>query len=213
MHALMRTFTGRSRDLRNDLGFAATAGSLLILVVTWFLTGFLGLPILALDALLRGLLTECPSLEKSAMMTALTIVGFLISLLLITVGVIALALIARGARSALVVGIVFNTVVASLLLTASMTGPWGSPNEGGIGLAALFSLCAVVPLTGAVLMLDPSLFQSSRQFAATLVSAALLLSPGAVGVTVLGLQVVGAVAFPMKSSTYDVAHCYTRPRT
>jgi ABC-type transport system involved in cytochrome c biogenesis permease subunit len=209
MRAPAVAVTSSLPNLRTKLGLAATAGSLLILVYT----GFLGLPILAVYALIPGVGSECPSLLKSAKMLALDGLGLMISLLLITVGVAALALIARRARSAPAVGVVFNTIVASLLLTASITVPWGSPIGGGLGLVALLLLSAVVPLAGAVLMLDPSLFQSSRQFAATLVSAALLFSPGAVGVTVFGLQMVGVVAFPLQSSTHDLSHCYIVPRT
>jgi hypothetical protein len=195
-------------NLRTNLGTAATAGSLLILVFP----GYLALPSLALDPLVQALGSECPShLGSLVRLAVLVLGGFLISFLLIAIGVIALVLIGRRARSGFRVGVVFNTIVASLLLTTSMTVSWGAPTEGGQWLVGLFSLCGLVPVAGAVLMLDPSLFQSSRQFAATLVSAALLLSPGAVGVTVFGLQQVGIVPFPLVSSTYDVSHCFIGP--
>ena len=201
--------TSSPPNLRTKLGTAATAGSVLILVFP----GLLELPIVIVDPLVQAVGSQCPSLLGGAIRLGVDVVlGFLISLLLITVGVAALAMIGRRARTAFTVGVVFNTIVASLLLTTSMTVPWGS-YEGGQWLVEMLSLCGLVPLAGAILMLDPSLFQSSRQFAATLLSAALLLSPGAAGVTVFGLQVAGVVPFPLMSSMRDVSHCFMTPRT
>jgi hypothetical protein len=128
--------------------------------------------------------------------------AFVISLMLIAVGISAIVLAALQARGGITTAVIVNVIVATLLLAVPLglieSGPLDS---GSRELAALLAGSAVFPLAGASLLLSRSLYRSSRTFVATLVVAGLLLVPGVASLAGFGLDLAGVAVFSAASSS------------
>jgi hypothetical protein len=190
--------------LRVILGLCATGVSLFILVIP----GEMILPAFALEPLYPRM-GGCANFLAPLVFLVFLALGVLISVGLIAVGVTAIVLAARQARGGVATAVVVNAVVAMLLLVMPLSaGGSGTVDQSSLGLYVLSAACAVFPLSGTILLLGPSYYRSPRRFAVTLITAVVLLLPGAAGLTLLGLDLGGVVSHaPSATQVSQAAHC------
>jgi len=191
--------------LRAILGLCATGVSLFILVFP----GQMLLPAFALMPVYPRT-GGCANFLAPVVFLAFFALGIIISLALIVVGITAIVLTALRVRGGLVTSVVMNAIIATLLLVMPLSAAgFGALDQGVVGLYALAAVCAVFPLAGTILLLAPSLYSSSRTHVATLITAGMLLLPGAAGLTVLGLDLSGVAVFqaPSGEAVSQTAHC------
>jgi hypothetical protein len=170
-----------SLPLRIRVGIWVTVASLIILVYP----GQMSLPLVILDPLMPRT-GGCFSPLGPIVFLLFFGVGYLMSLLLLGLGIAAVVMASRGTRRGLVMAVQVNAVVASLLLIPALAA-----DHGELGTFGLLAVVAVVPLTAMVLLLFPSAYRSSRQFLITTLVAAVLLVPAAFGVVALGQDLAG----------------------
>jgi hypothetical protein len=191
--------------LRATLGLIATGISLVILVFP----GDMILPLFALMPVTPHM-GGCANFLAPLVALAFFGLGILLSLGLIVVGIVAIVLTALRERGGPTMAVVVNAIVATLLLVMpfSLGGP-GGIDQSGLGLAVLTAVAAAIPLAGALFLLGRSLYRSSRTYVATLVTAAVLLLPGAAGLTVLALDLGGIAVLQTQTTTPagQAAHC------
>jgi len=189
---------------RTKIGIGATVATLVLLVYP----GQMALPMSALSPLMPRM-SGCANFAMGFIGLAFFGLAFVISGVLIGLGIVAVAAAARGNRKGVIGSVLINAVVISLLL---MTPLEFSPNvdAGVFGLYAVLTVCAVIPATALVLLLSPTTFRSSwhsrRPFLATAIAAGLLLLPGAAATVALGFQVASyassqPAASPVASTT------------
>lgn len=191
--------------LRAILGLIATGISLLILV-------FPGQMILPLYALMPFTphMGGCANFLAPFVFLFFFGLGILASLALICTGITAIVLTALRVAGGSATAVLVNAIVATLLLVVplSMGGP-GGLDQTFVGLAVLTAAAAVFPIAGTLLLSTRALYRSSRTYVATLVVAGVLLVPGAVGLTVLALDLGGIAVFQTQTTTPagQAAHC------
>jgi hypothetical protein len=134
--------------------------------------------------------------------------GFLLSIGLFGIGIVAVVLAARGSRAGPVVAVLFNAIVASLLLIPPLDPSPNGTDQGQLVLFAFLAVCGLAPITAIVLLLVPTAFRSSRLFFATALCAALLLVPAAAGGFAFGRELAGVgVSQPANSQAAGVRAC------
>src|SRR5690348_13597896 len=188
--------------LRATLGLIATGISLVILVFP----GDMILPLFALMPVTPHM-GGCANFLAPLVALAFFGLGILLSLGLIVVGIVAIVLTALRVSGGPTMAVVVNAIVATLLLVMPFSlGDPGRLDQSELGLAVLMAIAAVIPLAGALLLLGRS---PSRTYVATLVTAAVLLLPGAAGLTVLALDLGGIAVLQTQATTPagQTAHC------
>jgi len=188
---------------RVKVGIAATAVTLVIL----FYPGQMVLP-MAVLSLFMPRAYGCGSFVGIA---ALLFFGlaYLISGVLVGLGIISLIAVALRNRVGLVGAVLIDAVAISLML---MTPLEFSPSQdsGVFGLDALFAACALIPATALVSLLSPGVFaswwHSGRPFIAAAAAAGLLLLPGAAGTVTLGYQIASVSSPPPIASPAASSH-------
>jgi hypothetical protein len=183
---------------RIKVGIGATVVTLVILVYP----GQMALPASLLTPLVPRV-TGCANMGMAVVVVALFGVAYVISGVLVGLGIVAITLTARRNRIGLVGAVLINAITISLLLTAAVPfAPAFAITPGldpaVLGLFELLGVCALVPAAAIVALLSPTVFRSwwrsGRPFVATFAAVGLLLIPGAAGVVVLGSQIAGMSA-------------------
>lgn len=168
------------------------------------------MPLTAVGPLFSAVPSPCSNFLAGPIVIAVFGFGIVMSLALVAVGIAGIVLTAVQARGGLTVAVLTNVIVATLylLLPAGFApGEFANPNEV-ITDGAFYSALAVPPIAGAMVLLAPSLYRSTRTYVLTLAVAGILLLPGALGVTIFGLTVAG-VALPAAehSAASNRVHC------
>jgi hypothetical protein len=177
----MRASESLSRRIK--FGLVATVGALILLVYP----GSWVLPINALAVLLPR---EC----SNGFAALILVPSFAINLILMTVGVAAVVSAAQRVQAGLVVAILIDVTIATLLLIPSLTFPWTEADKSSLSTSALTAVLAVIPLSAAILLVEPRAYSSKRTFQATLIASGVILVPGLAGVIGYGLELSGLIS-------------------
>ena len=188
---------------RVKVGIGATVVSLVFLAYP----GQFALPVIVLIPLMPKS-TGCFNFLAPFVFLLFVGVSLLLSVAIVGVGIVAVVLAALRFQAGLVMAVVFNAIVASLLLIGPLSfSAYGAPDQGEFGLFALLAGCAIVPIAALVLLLVPAAYRSSRVFTVTALAAALLLLPGVAGGVAFGLELAGfTVSQPANSQATGTQH-------